>query len=195
MQTLLQNLAEIRVGLTLRGRDSSLPGSDGGLHLLRISDISEQGQVHIKELHPVKEEPAGLSKFLLKANDVVIANRGKRITAALIPEGLEAIASSQLFRLRVNSPDILPAYLHWFINHPRTQAFFLSRTRGSYVKTLSIRYVRELPVSVPPLADQEKIVTIANLATQEQELTERILHLRRLHLDAALSHHLKPHDQ
>lgn len=170
MQPLLSDLAEIRTGLTLRGPDASRRTDKEGLHLLRISDITEDGQIEITSPHLLDRSHGDDLRYRVAAGDILIANRGTRMTAALVPEGLEAIASGQLFIVRPHSDRITPKFLHWFLNLETTQDRLHSEARGSYVQTLSISVVRDLPIPLIPLELQTKLCALADLARREREL-------------------------
>ena len=118
MQLLLDEIADVRMGLTLRGTDAAKRTVEEGPHYLRISDLSDSGQLDISETQPLDPALDPDHRHRVKAGDIVLANRGTRMTAALIPENLEAVASSQLFVIRPKSPKILPTFLHRFPQSP-----------------------------------------------------------------------------
>lgn len=184
MQSLLADLAEIRTGLTLRGRDAARRTDREGLHLLRISDITEDGRIEIENQHLLDRALCEDPRYRVAPGDILIANRGTRVTAALVPVGLEAVASGQLFIVRPNSPQVMPEFLHWFLNLATTQSHLSSHARGSYVKTLSIVVVRELPVPIVPLKLQYKLCALSNLAARERELVRLLTEKRDQFLQA-----------
>jgi len=192
MQSLLKEIADIRMGLTVRGKGSSKVTSEEGLHLLRISDLSEEGKVEIESPHRIQPGAAALERHQVLPGDVILANRGTRMTAALVPEGLEAIVSNQLFLIRLRNNRVLPRYVHWFLNLDRTQAVLRANARGSYVPTLSISVVGELEMPLPTLDQQKRIVAVAQLASREQFLLARIAELRRQFTDATLFQNTNP---
>lgn len=188
MQSLLSDLADIRTGLTLRGPDASRRTDKEGLHLLRISDITEHGRIEIESSHLLDRALGDDPRYRVAPDDILIANRGTRMTAAFVPEGLEAIASGQLFIVRVTSQQVTPEYLHWFLNLAKTQALLSSHARGSYVKTLSISVVRRLPVPVIPLELQAKLCALSDLAARERELLRILAEKRELLLQSTFTH-------
>lgn len=187
MPPLLEDIAEVRTGLTLRGKDASLRTSEEGLHLLRIRDLTETGYVHIENKHIIEATPAIIEKYQVRAGDIVIANRGSRTTAAIVPPDTQAIAGGQLFTIRLKTDSVLTGYLHWFLNYTHTRSQLLAQLRGSYVQTMPISVMRKLPITVPPLETQHKIQDLANLSARERRLVKKISKLRQKHLDASLS--------
>jgi len=174
MQLPLDEIADVRMGLTLRGVDASKRTVEGGPHYLRISDLTESGELHILETHPIDPAQASDRRYHVKSGDILLANRGTRMTAALVPDGLNAVAGGQLFIVRAKSPKVLPEFLHCFLNLQSTQDYLRSHARGSYVQTLSIAILRVLPVPVLPLETQQKIANLAGLAASERRLVAEL---------------------
>ncbi len=185
MQPRLQDFADIRVGLTLRGRGAARKSPEAGPPLLRISDLSESGNIALGTPLCIDAESVG-NQFRLQPGDIVVANRGSRATAALVPAGLDAVASGQLFFVRLRKPGLSAAYLHWFLNLDTTQRFLLARMKGSYVKNLSIAALRELEIPIPPPLIQGKVVALAKLAERERDLLGRIATRRQTYLEGVL---------
>jgi hypothetical protein len=187
MQLLLDEIANVRMGLTLRGADAAKRIVEEGPHYLRISDLSDGGHLHISETQPIDPTLDPDQRHRVKPGDIVLANRGTRMTAALIPEGLDAIASSQLFVIRLKSPKILPGFLHAFLNLQSTQDHLRSHARGTYVQTLSVAIVRFLPIPLLPLETQNQITSLTELAATERRLIAELNQKRSEFLEFSLS--------
>ena len=187
MQLLLRDVADVIIGHTLRGPDAAKQRTREGLHLLRISDLSPSGELHIEQPHFI--DPSDVDdRYRVRKGDVIVANRGSRITAGLIPPGLEAVAGGQLFVIRLKDSRILPAYLHWFLNLPTSQEYLRSHARGTYVKTLSVSVLRDL--RLPPIPDMEtqtKIADLSALEARERLLVAELTRKRQEYLQAAYS--------
>lgn len=193
MQPLLDEIADVRMGLTLRGTDAAKRTVEEGPHYLRISDLSEGGKLDISETQPIDPALDADHRHRVKAGDIVLANRGTRMTAALIPENLVAVASSQLFVVRLKSPKILPTFLHAFLNLQSTQEHLRSHARGTYVQTLSVSILRSLPIPLPPLETQQKIASLSQLAITERQLVAALNRKRAEFLEVSLSRLLSAH--
>ncbi len=183
----LNEIADVSIGLTMRGTDASRRVVGEGELLLRISDLTEDGKICIAKPTYVSAEGVSLEKYRVQAGDILVANRGSRMTAAIAPPDLKAVAGGQLFMVRLKSGRVIAEYLHWYLNLPKTQELLLSRTRGSYVKTLSIRVLKEdLKIPVPSLETQRKVIELASLAARERELVSLIAEKRQQFLDVAM---------
>jgi hypothetical protein len=188
MQLCLKEFTDIRVGYTLRGKDAAMKTDEAGLPLLRISDLTQRGQIELES--PSLIDPSMIKdQFRVREDDILVASRGVRMTAAIVPPDLRAFVGGQLFTVRIRSSHhspIDPKYLHWFLNLSSTQDLLLSQTKGSYIKNLSITNFKELEVPIPPLSRQNQIVQLAQLAQQEQALLEQIATKRATYTEAAL---------
>lgn len=188
MQLRLKEFADIRVGYTLRGKDAAMKTDEAGLPLLRISDLTQSGQIELES--PSLIDPSIIKdQFRVREDDILVASRGVRMTAAIVPPDLRAFVGGQLFTVRIRTSHlnhIDPKYLHWFLNLSSTQDLLLSQTKGSYIKNLSISNFKELEVPLPPLSRQNQIVRLAQLAHREQALLEQIAKKRANYTEAAL---------
>lgn len=186
MQLRLQDIADIRVGATMRGKDPSRKTEEAGLPLLRISDLTQDGRIEFSESPHFIARDSVKSQFRVRPDDILVANRGVRMTAALAPPNLEAFIGGQLFYIRVKRGSISPQFIHWVLNLGSTQHTLLSQTRGSYVQNLSIKTLRELEIPAPAPEIQEKVVELARLAREEQALLQQIANKRARYMEAAL---------
>lgn len=187
MQLLLDEIADVRMGLTLRGADAAKRTAVEGPHYLRISDLSEGGKLVISEIQPIDPALDADQRHRVKAGDIVLANRGTRMTAALVPENLDAVASSQLFVVRLKSPKILPTFLLAYLNLNNTQEHLRSHARGTYVQTLSIAILRSLEIPLLPLETQQKIASLSELADEERRLIAELSQKRSQFLNQSIS--------
>ena len=186
MQFLLGDFATVRTGLTIRGRGASRLSAKRGLPLLRISEISPSGKIRIESPHLIDPELSRVYDFRLKTGDVIVANRGSRMTAAYVPSNVDAIAGGQFFIIKTKETSVLPEYLVWYINQRHVQERLKAESYGSYVSTLPIDSIRRLKVPIPNLATQRKIVDLQKLGEEEEKLTDQIRQLRQKYLEAIL---------
>ena len=174
----LADIAEVLPGLTLRGPDAGLSSPDGNFHLLRIGDVAGNGIIQCAETSPIKLEPEQAEKYRLAPRDVLLANRGARIIAGLFQCPFPTVAGNQFYIIRARTETILPEYLLWFLNLDSTRQALLGEARGSALQSIPVSAVRTLPVPVPPLSVQARIVAISDLQREEADVVTRILSRR-----------------
>ena len=176
---LLITMAEIRMGVTLRGRDATRAVPTGSCRFVRIGDISQDGTwlndqfVRIEPSESVRED------LFLRPGDVLFPNRGTRTTAiAYLLDLPRTLAGAQFFVLRPHTGQVLPEYLAWFLRTEESARYFEGRRKGTYVPIIQRSDLAELEMSLPPLAVQQRIVDAAKLAVTERTLTERLASLK-----------------
>lgn len=122
----------------------------------------------------------------LQAGDILFASRGARFYAVCIDEPPSpAVCSPQFFLLKVAShAPLLPAFLAWQINQPPFQRQLQQAAEGSSQLSIRRPVLEALALSLPSLADQQRIVALADLARQERHALETLIHHRERQLQA-----------
>lgn len=187
-QATLETLTDIRSGYTLRGRlEDDLQGD---IRVLQIRDLVS-GTPLVDQTLPRIHWHGARRPPLLMAGDIVLPGRGERYPAMHIEQSGKRIASGQLFVIRPKSDAISPAYLCWYLNQPAAQRHILTCCTGSSIPMLGIDSLGALPVPVPSLETQRKIVALQRLWEQEKQLTEQLLHNRETMLASIFQHLLE----
>lgn len=187
MQLLLKDIADILVGLTLRGKDASRKSeSKEGLPLLRISDLNANGQIEIQSPHLIDPTSEQRRKYGIAPEDIVFANRGARLTAAIAPNNINAIASGQLFLIRPKGNKVAPQYLWAFLNLRSTQERLASMAKGTHVKGVSKAALAQLEVPIPMQHHQASIAEYTILVHREQKILQRLAQLKRTRFEEAV---------
>ncbi len=193
----LDEIADVRVGLTLRGADAANRTYRGpeaenrtmqeAYHYLQISDVTEDGRINVTDFRWVDPvlDPSG--RYRTRRSDIVVANRGNRMTAALAPNYADYIVSSQLYIVRIKSDEVTSAYVHAYLNLPSTQDYLRSQTRGSYVQTLPIAVLRTLPVPIPALRIQDEIVDLVKCANEERRILAKLSQKRYQYINQSIT--------
>ncbi len=177
--TQLHSIAEIRMGVTMRGRDATRAVEAGSCRLVRISDVSQDGTwlndafARIEPAERIREEQ------FLRSGDVLFPNRGTRTTAIVYRlEEPRALAGAQFFMLRPDSSKVLPEYLAWFLRADESVRHFEERRKGTHVQTLQRSDLADMQMPLPPLEVQHQIVDVAALAIEERRMADRLAALR-----------------
>jgi hypothetical protein len=181
MRKLLRNVAEIGVGHSFRSgiRDDAR----GEIRVLQIRDIRDSDNIDPANL-PRVVWPASGQPPLLKHGDVVMPARGDRYAAALIRDHAPLLASGQLYVLHPKHADLMSEYLCWYLNQPESRSYILKNSAGTGIPILSRSVLGDLPIPVPSLETQRKIVALQQSWQQEQSLTRQLLANRQKMLDS-----------
>lgn len=171
MKTSINNIAQLQTGLYKK------PGMNGNALYLQVNYFNEYGEIN-RQLKPDVLIDEKLVKHLLRDGDILFMAKGSRNTAAIYRKlSGDAVASSSFIVVRLNANfqnQILPEYLAWFINHPRTQGSLKALAKGSDIPSIALSGFAELEISVPDIETQKTILTIHQLRTEEKKLINKI---------------------
>ncbi|WP_306191379.1 restriction endonuclease subunit S [Streptomyces sp. MK5] len=186
--------ASIQAGPGQRAEDRGRTQGDGGTPVVRPRDLRGQ-RIVTEEAAAVPaipwERARALTKYQLAEGDILLTRTGTVGRCALVT-GQHAgwLFHPNLVRLRL--PEARrgsAAYLAAYLSATAAQEWIRTRTAGAVIPSLSIRTLGELPVLLPPVAEQEEIgATLAALDAKTQVHTEiaRATHAYRSALADAL---------
>ncbi len=102
----------------------------------------------------------------IQKNDILVVNRGKFSVGLVgddVPEGGDISTPSFVFTLRVRGTDILPAYIHYYLNTDKVQNRLRSMQQGGSIQFVSKSDLSDIKIPLPCMETQH---TIANLYTK-----------------------------
>jgi len=182
----LSDFVELRAGHPFRG---SVPASVvGNAYALQMRDLSPEAGVAWRGL--VRTElDTRKSPDWLQRGDVVFVARGMRNYALCMDEvPLPTVCSQYFFLLRVRSapllPTLLPEFLAWQINRAPAQRYLASNAEGSDQLSIRRGVLEDLPLVVPSIERQQRIVALGAAARRERQLHEQLILNGEKQLDA-----------
>src|SRR5207248_1486440 len=103
----------------------------------------------------------------VRAGDIVAASLGEELPrVCIIPElGEPAIVKADCIRVRIH-PEVDTKWVLYALTAPQTRQYAASRIRGIGRPRLGLGEMRRLPIPLPPLTEQRRIV-----ATLEDNLS------------------------
>jgi hypothetical protein len=175
MKRVLKDIAAIRSGYPFRGKVEAVPR---GTHaVIQIKDVDPDRRLAVEGIDQVRFAKP-VDTHLLREGDVLFLSRGHRPFAAVVPGGLPpAVAASYFFVVRLTAEGVLPEYLAWYINQP-LQGCLQMLSRGSNMPLIKMQEFEKVVIDVPPLAVQERIVALDELARRERALCEAVTQKR-----------------
>lgn len=88
--------------------------------------------------------------------------------------------------MKASGQGVRPDYLVWYINYSRAQRYFSQHLVGAALPHINRTTLEDLPVIVPPLEVQERIVNAHVCRLKEKALLERLIEKKKQFLDALL---------
>lgn len=129
-----------------------------GIPFLRGSDFSN-GYLDSSNANYIKpEKHAELTSGHIKQDDIILAVRGSLGTLGYATKENEGWnINSQLAILRTNKSEISGMFLIQYLLGSKGQKEIFSRNTGTALKQLPIKQLKDIPVPVPTLLEQQKI--------------------------------------
>lgn len=188
MKIPLKEITEIKTGYPFRER--IVHQEDGAYGVVQIRDIDKNGKLTLKSVSKINME-APAAQYVAVAGDVLLQNRGTRGTAAVLQGQLPNLIICNHFFIMRPSGNILPEYLAWYLNSPAGQTYIKSHRRGSYIPIIPKEGLSEMPVVVPAIEVQKRIVELDRLARLEDGLVRRIAEKKTVLVQALCEKYLE----
>lgn len=172
MRHTLSDISDIQPGYAFR--EGLQDNTEGSLSVVQMRDLTGDNRLAVNsmarlDLSKVKEG------YFLRHNDLVFRSRGAIRTAAIIDaEVRDTILSFPLIRVRVNSKKATPEYVQWFINNA-AQPYLDSYSEGTSIKMINKKTLADMPIDIPPVDVQKKIVELSAVAETEQRLMRELM--------------------
>jgi hypothetical protein len=177
------DVADVLTGYPFRGK--VMPEDGGDLAAIQIKDLTIGGGLDLDGALRIRGE-AAYQRHLLQANDILMQSRGSANRAVVFEGTVRAIAALGLLVIRPQVQQVLPAFLLWFLSHPRTQERLRDLARGSTVDFIAKNDAADFMVPTPPLGLQEQVIAVDRLRRQERALAAELDRVRSNYIDTLM---------
>ncbi len=180
-----------------------MPGPDlaDGVPYIKVRNIRNE-RIVLEGVHRTSgaiDEKYARSR--LRSGDLLVSIRGTFGRTAAVPDELHGANITQ-DTARVAPLGMRAAYVLRYLQSPDAQTFFKGVARGVAVKGVNIGDLRQLPVPIAPLEEQERIVAAIEEAFSKLDVGEaalrtarqRLKRMRDAVLTAAVTGRLVPQD-
>jgi hypothetical protein len=191
----LKKVATFVAGHPLRGSIEHAP--DGDMAVVQMKDVHPEGRINLNQLYRVVLTGRKKPDYL-HAGDILFVGRGYRIFAVLIERDLDqTVAGPHFFIIRVKKGKALvrPDYLAWYLNHNQAQRYFSQHVAGTALPHIYRSALEDLPIVVPPLEVQTRIVKAHDCHLKEKSLLEKLIVKKKLFLDGLLDKTLEQYQK
>jgi type I restriction enzyme, S subunit len=156
----LDALADIKGGITKdQGRKHSAPVRS--VPYLRVANV-QRGYIDLTEVKEIVTTEDEIQQLALKPGDVLFNEGGDRdklgrgwIWNGELPE---CIHQNHVFRARLYVAELSPKLVSWYANTFGQRFFFDEGKHTTNLASISMSKLKGLPVPIPPLAEQTRIV-------------------------------------
>lgn len=130
-----------------------------GIPLVNPTHIQGGEIVPDMDLTITKAKFAELPNYHLKIGDTIMGRRGEMARCAMVgkKENGWLCGTGSLF-FRPNLKKVNPQYLYWVLSNSNTKAYLEAEAKGSTMSNLNLNIVKNIPIPLPSLEEQKKIV-------------------------------------
>lgn len=132
-----------------------------GYPLIRTPNIGP-GYFDLEGVHRVGK--AVYDKRNLRAiprpNDLILAREAPAGNVAIIPNGAEFCLGQRTVLIRPDTGKVYPRYLNYYLNAPEQRHKLLRNANGATVSHVNMPIIRNLPIELPSMEEQERIAGI-----------------------------------
>jgi type I restriction enzyme, S subunit len=134
------------------------PHVPAGVPYVRVTEMKD-GHVDVPSLRRTSPERAAkFARATLSAGDVLISKDGTIGRVAVVPPELEGGNITQHVMRAPVHHSMSRNYVVWAIRSPVCQRWLTGETRGVALRGVNVEDFRRLPIPVPALAEQERII-------------------------------------
>lgn len=164
----------------------------GDVYYIQARHFDEH-KAFISTIKPELPYTEKLEKHLLKTGDVLIAAKGyDHFAVTFTAMDKPAAASSMFIVLRIiNTTQLLPEFLTWFLNHPNTQSMLAVSSKGTALPSISKTDIGDLIIPIPSIKQQQNILKIQSLQLQANNIQKQISNLKNQYIQQSILNTLK----
>jgi type I restriction-modification system DNA methylase subunit/restriction endonuclease S subunit len=144
-----------------------------GIPVIKIKNI-KNNIINIDTAECVTENE-GLSRFIVKDNDMVISLTGELSgDVGLNTTGVNCYLNQRTARIDVTSDMIMSKYLYYYTVYSNFVLDVRELSSGSAQPNVSTKKIEELQIPIPPLPIQQEVLTILNEMESEVKVMEQM---------------------
>jgi type I restriction enzyme S subunit len=178
----IKTVDDLIVGKPQYGTSQKASEEPVGTPILRMGNIVD-GKVSFDGLKYIDLPPNEEAKYLLKEGDILFnrTNSAELVgKSAVYPGGRQAVFASYLIRIVADPDKALPHFAVAYINSPLGRQYVQSQlTRAIGQVNVNAKKLQAMPIPVPPLPEQRRIVEYLD-AVQAQ-----VAELKRVQAESA----------
>lgn len=173
----LDKIAKLERGLPFKTKD-------GDYRILEVTtgDLNDIGDISrpTKEVKVSKEDFDKSKSGILQPNDIVLVIQGSAGKLGIIPEVIPNtddeywMVSKPAIAIRANPEKVDPRYLYAYLSSDVGQTQLLGITQGAAIANISLKELRDLPIILPSLEEQQQAAALVDDSRQVQRKIQKL---------------------
>ena len=168
----MKTLGEISTfsqGIQVPLENQSLANKEGYFRFLRIIDFTQGNE-------PPRYVPISDKRYWISSDEIAIVRYG---TPGFVCRGLEGILANNMFKVIIKDKGLLGnSFLSSLLKSKIFQTPIKQKSSGGALQAISFGLIKDISVPVPPLQEQQRIVSIldtfeASIQNLEAQLSQR----------------------
>ncbi len=146
---------------------------NGGTPVVTVEHIDNFRIIDFEYPSVTEEDKDRLSKYLLKAGDIIFTRVGSvDLSAYVKPHQDGWMFSSRMLRVRPNQ-SVDSRFLSYFFQQKRFREYILNISVGATMPSINTEILKGIPVSYPSLPEQKAIVSVLSSLDDKIDLLHR----------------------
>ncbi|MEI6351309.1 MAG: restriction endonuclease subunit S [Verrucomicrobiota bacterium] len=172
----LEDVAEIQTGLS---KSASRQGASIRMPYLRVANVQD-GHFDLTEIKEINVPSEAVERFRVRVGDVLLTEGGDfdKLGRGAVWNGQipDCVHQNHIFVVRPN-PEVLDTrFFAYQTQGPRGRAYFQSCSKQSTnLASINSSQLRQFPVALPPLPEQQKIVDILSAWDEALEKLDALI--------------------
>lgn len=158
---------------------------------LTMKSFNKDGFIEENLLEEFNAKEELSSEYLTQKGDIIV-RLSVPYTSVLIDETTENLVIPSHFAVvKVKKNDILPEYLHWFLNTDDVKIIYSKNTGGNMIGAVRPSLIKEIDVKIPNLQMQEVMSQLNLLSIKEMSLIKKLEENKRIFIEKVLNEKYK----
>jgi len=162
--------------------------SDTGRPVLTIGNVQFNGLNTTNLMHVSEQKAAQLVRYRVCEGDILFARMGTVGRCCVVPISAHGwLINYHIIRVALDRNNIDPRFVHWTIQaSPDIEQYLNDKIRGATRKGVNSKIVAGLPLRIPPLPEQRRIVVELDTLQAEVDAMKRLQAETAAEIDALL---------
>lgn len=177
-ENVLEDISNVVSGVTkgrklVKSRIKQIP-------YIRVANVQD-GYLDLSEIKMINATVEDLEKYRLQTGDVLLTEGGDydKLGRGALWEGQvdNCIHQNHIFRVRLDDAYVLPEYFVSYLSTQKAKMYFLKAAKKTTnLASMNMRQLKALPVTVPPISEQQAFVVkrnnIMNHVTEQNRMVD-----------------------